>query len=146
MQWLIGTYHSKTDGRDIAWEYKGHSAWKKAAFDARQGIFLPQALMSAVMKLQADLMVDYSNKAANSAHPDKSNYWISVNRIYCNQMTVRSATVEKGALWRVTAVHGHSTFYSEIPLNSSSTETTVPQEFKISPHGEAILFGLPTKK
>lgn len=134
----------KWDGKDV-YLWSNHYRYTKAAYDARQGIFVPSGMMSNVMNLQVDLIVDYSNKGMNAKNPLKSNYWRSVNAVYGNQMTNRTALVEKGALWRVVAVHGHSTFYSEISLNTTSTEATTPQSFTVDKETEDRLKLLPNK-
>ena len=59
-------------------------------------------------------------------------------------MTVRTKSEIGGALWKVVAVHGHSVFYSQIPLNESSRETTTPRAYTL-PDASSILLTLPKK-
>jgi RHS repeat-associated protein len=131
------------DGKDV-FLWSNHFRYLKAAFDTRQGIFVPDNMMGRVMNLQYDLMIDYMNRGVNSKDRLKSGYWTSFNAVYNNQMTVRTKSEIGGALWKVVAVHGHSVFYSQIPLNESSRETTTPRAYTL-PDASSILLTLPKK-
>jgi hypothetical protein len=87
-----------------------------------------------VKNLQSLLIDLYGNKFAESMNREASGkgsrdwgYFKAYVMTVENQMSLLTNTALEGSLWQVTAVHGQSVFYSQVPKGISSTETTTPQ-------------------
>ncbi|GAL86398.1 Rhs family-like protein [Sporocytophaga myxococcoides] len=115
------------DGRDVLLKGLSHYRYQKETFGDRKGIFVPSNLMNKLLKLELNIMTEYANKGNTYKEKGKSKLfnanWTIVGKLYDNQMSQLTNTNKSGSLWGVTAIHGNSIFYSEIPA-SVKDETT----------------------
>ncbi len=107
------------DGRDV-FVNNSHFRYRKAAYDSRKGIFIPENQIGKVLCLEMVILNFFANKAVRGVpgNPGGSDYWKRVGQVWDHQMTVKSVTDIKGALWKVMEVHGQTIFYSEIPVGA----------------------------
>jgi hypothetical protein len=52
---------------------------------------------------------------------------VLAGKVYDRQMTVLTNKNRQGALWEVVAAHGHTVFYTEIPVKVEKDATTTPK-------------------